>query len=134
MNSVLLKLYFEPLYVPEFHRQARATATGLTEIGVRDGLLDRLVEVCVRRTLLLCRQDEGRVGGRHGDAEVPYPASSEDPFAVKPREARNLMTNPPEVVARCLACALTCGCHSDSVSWTRACWRRLFGLVETPER
>ncbi|GGZ29765.1 hypothetical protein GCM10010300_85720 [Streptomyces olivaceoviridis] len=61
-------------------------------------------------------------------------ASSEDPFAVKPREARNLMTSPPEVVARCLACALTCGCHSDSVSFTRAAWRRLFGLVEAPER
>lgn len=64
VNSARLKLNVEPLNVPEFHLQARATATALTEIGVRDGLRDRLVQVGVRRTLLLCRQDEGRVGGR----------------------------------------------------------------------
>ncbi|MEV5138913.1 hypothetical protein AB0K71_29015 [Streptomyces syringium] len=73
MNSVLLKLDVEPLNVSEFHLQARATATGLTEIGIRDGLRDCLVQVGVRRCFLLCRQNEGRVGGRHGDAEVPSP-------------------------------------------------------------
>ncbi|MEU5583307.1 hypothetical protein ABZ791_37815 [Streptomyces huasconensis] len=58
----------------------------------------------------------------------------EVPSGPRPKYARQEMTSPPEDAARCLACALTCGCHSDSVSCTSAFWSRLFGVVEAPER
>ncbi|GAA3487653.1 hypothetical protein GCM10018987_17320 [Streptomyces cremeus] len=39
------------------------------------------------------------------------------------------MTSLPEDTAHRLACALTCGCHSDPVSSTRAAWT--FSSAET---
>lgn len=58
----------------ELHLQTHASTPTLTEMGICDGLSDQLVQVAVRRSGLLCRQDRGRVGGRDGDAGVPHPA------------------------------------------------------------
>ncbi|MDH6554893.1 hypothetical protein M2162_009075 [Streptomyces sp. SAI-041] len=60
--------------------------------------------------------------------------ASEDPSGPNPKKARQEMTSLPDVTARCLACASTCGCHCASVSCTSASWRRLCGFLAAPER
>ncbi|MDQ1035343.1 hypothetical protein QFZ75_001759 [Streptomyces sp. V3I8] len=53
---------------------------------------------------------------------------------VNPKYAVTSTIIPPEVDACSRACALTWGYHSDSISSTRAAWRRFCGDVSFPAR
>ncbi|CAL9332748.1 hypothetical protein SUDANB178_00101 [Streptomyces sp. enrichment culture] len=59
--------------------------------------------------------------------------SSELPVR-NPKYAVTSTIRPLGVAAWCHACALTCGCHSDPVSPTKAARRRFCGVVSVPAR
>ncbi|KOX00433.1 hypothetical protein ADL02_03425 [Streptomyces sp. NRRL WC-3723] len=73
--------------------------------------------------------------GEIGVVMVRMRPSSELPEHVNPKYAVTSTTLIPLDVEACSrACALTCGCHSDSVSSTRAAWSRSCGAASFPAR